>query len=238
MFFNYIKFKIYSKVLRRVLINSSLFRFGFFVVLKCLQIPNDTFLMNGIRDVRPIVIENRIDDGKFSTERLLQLTKAIGTNDGSSSLEQLKHDDSIFKTRQSSKRIFDLTQQRSPPTLFNSKPKEVVKDTYESPDQPSPNFSLSTPLSSSKTVLPFSGGISEGSEQSKGSIQTGQTRTRPILPKPPKPSPGETNKGSVSQARVARPPADGRGRNQLLPRYWPRITDQELQQLSGEYPFE
>jgi hypothetical protein len=36
--------------------------------------------------------------------------------------------------------------------------------------------------------------------------------------------------------RVARPPAEGRGRNQLLPRYWPRITDQELQQISGEYP--
>nr|KYP48378.1 B3 domain-containing transcription repressor VAL2 [Cajanus cajan] len=33
-----------------------------------------------------------------------------------------------------------------------------------------------------------------------------------------------------------RPPAEGRGRNQLLPRYWPRITDQELQQISGEYP--
>ncbi|MED6122606.1 hypothetical protein PIB30_037097 [Stylosanthes scabra] len=38
----------------------------------------------------------------------------------------------------------------------------------------------------------------------------------------------------VSQIRVARPPAEGRGRNQLLPRYWPRITDQELQQISGD----
>lgn len=38
--------------------------------------------------------------------------------------------------------------------------------------------------------------------------------------------------------RVARPPGEGRGRNQLLPRYWPRITDQELKQInSGEYPF-
>lgn len=26
------------------------------------------------------------------------------------------------------------------------------------------------------------------------------------------------------------------GRNQLLPRYWPKITDKELQQMSGEYP--
>ncbi|KAK2632500.1 hypothetical protein EUGRSUZ_L01474 [Eucalyptus grandis] len=32
--------------------------------------------------------------------------------------------------------------------------------------------------------------------------------------------------------------SQARGRNQLLPRYWPRITDQELQQISGEYPFD
>ncbi|XP_038904602.1 B3 domain-containing transcription repressor VAL2 isoform X4 [Benincasa hispida] len=43
----------------------------------------------------------------------------------------------------------------------------------------------------------------------------------------------EPNASMVSQVRVARPPAEGRGRNQLLPRYWPKITDQELQQISG-----
>ena len=41
---------------------------------------------------------------------------------------------------------------------------------------------------------------------------------------------------SETQIRNARPRADARGRNQLLPRYWPRFTDQELQQISGEYP--
>lgn len=49
----------------------------------------------------------------------------------------------------------------------------------------------------------------------------------------------ETPKEILPQTpiRVARPPGEGRGRNQLLPRYWPRITDQELQQItSGEYP--
>ncbi|KAJ3682911.1 hypothetical protein LUZ60_013138 [Juncus effusus] len=40
--------------------------------------------------------------------------------------------------------------------------------------------------------------------------------------------------GPLPHMRVARPPADGRGRNHLLPRYWPRITDQELQQISGD----
>ncbi|PKA67217.1 B3 domain-containing protein [Apostasia shenzhenica] len=38
----------------------------------------------------------------------------------------------------------------------------------------------------------------------------------------------------IAQVRIARPPAEGRGRNQLLPRYWPRITDQELQQITGD----
>ncbi|KAL5579326.1 hypothetical protein UlMin_011768 [Ulmus minor] len=37
-----------------------------------------------------------------------------------------------------------------------------------------------------------------------------------------------------TQLRNARPRADARGRNQLLPRYWPRFTDQELQQISGD----
>ncbi|XP_028795384.1 B3 domain-containing protein Os07g0563300, partial [Neltuma alba] len=35
-----------------------------------------------------------------------------------------------------------------------------------------------------------------------------------------------------SQARNGRPRGDARGRNQLLPRYWPRCTDQELHQIS------
>lgn len=37
-----------------------------------------------------------------------------------------------------------------------------------------------------------------------------------------------------SQIRNGRPRGDGRGKNQLLSRYWPRITGQELQQLSGD----
>ncbi|KAI5068390.1 hypothetical protein GOP47_0016735 [Adiantum capillus-veneris] len=42
----------------------------------------------------------------------------------------------------------------------------------------------------------------------------------------------EKELSSQSSARVARPPGEGRGKNQLLPRYWPRITDQELQLLT------
>ncbi|KAL2534564.1 B3 domain-containing transcription repressor VAL2 [Abeliophyllum distichum] len=35
------------------------------------------------------------------------------------------------------------------------------------------------------------------------------------------------------QVRNGKSRGDGRGRNQLLPRYWPRITDKELQQISS-----
>ncbi|KAL6856119.1 hypothetical protein ACP4OV_018921 [Aristida adscensionis] len=39
-----------------------------------------------------------------------------------------------------------------------------------------------------------------------------------------------------AQMRNGRPRIDPKARSQLLPRYWPRITDQELQHLSTEYP--
>lgn len=41
---------------------------------------------------------------------------------------------------------------------------------------------------------------------------------------------------SQAQLRNGRTRVDSRTRTHLLPRYWPRITDQELQQISGEYP--
>ncbi|XVF27721.1 hypothetical protein REPUB_Repub14bG0133000 [Reevesia pubescens] len=37
-----------------------------------------------------------------------------------------------------------------------------------------------------------------------------------------------------TQIRNGRPRPDGRGRNQLFPRYWPRFTDQDLQQITGD----
>jgi hypothetical protein len=64
-------------------------------------------------------------------------------------------------------------------------------------------------------------------------------RARHFLTRPPRIGEGaafDPTRDMFPHLRVARPPADGRGRNQLLPRYWPRITDQELQQISGEYP--
>ncbi|CAO2839151.1 unnamed protein product [Amaranthus hypochondriacus] len=56
----------------------------------------------------------------------------------------------------------------------------------------------------------------------------------PTFPKLAFSSIAETNPSAMPQLRVARQPVEGRGRHQLLPRYWPRITDQELQQITGD----
>ncbi|XP_021716770.1 B3 domain-containing transcription repressor VAL1-like isoform X2 [Chenopodium quinoa] len=110
-----------------------------------------------------------------------------------------------------------------------------AKDVQES-QMPSLNISLRSPSETSNFGLTFSGGVEEGDNSRSSLFQSGQ-RPRQILPKPPKNNlakVSDANKSSFSPMRVARPPAEGRLRNQLLPRYWPRITDQELQKLSGD----
>ena len=114
----------------------------------------------------------------------------------------------------------------------------LSNDIYEAPPHTNLTMTLGAPLGHSNT-LP--GAIVDEREHSKASSMFLQgARSRHLLPKPPRSTVGtslEANTGMASQVRVARPPAEGRGRNQLLPRYWPRITDQELQQISGEYPY-
>ncbi|KAF9670957.1 hypothetical protein SADUNF_Sadunf13G0123100 [Salix dunnii] len=110
-----------------------------------------------------------------------------------------------------------------------------MRDMHSSLSQPSLNMELGAP-SGPMNFVTFPDGAVEGREHTPSSFQQGQ-RSRPILPKPSKPglsTSSEINKGATSELRIARPPAEGRGKNQLLPRYWPRITDQELQQLSGD----
>ncbi|XP_012091052.1 B3 domain-containing transcription repressor VAL2 isoform X2 [Jatropha curcas] len=111
----------------------------------------------------------------------------------------------------------------------------ATKELYESLAQTNLSITLGSPLVNSN---PYPGVVIDERAQSKASspLQHG-SRSRHLLPKPPKSvlTTGlEANTGMVSQIRVARPPAEGRGRNQLLPRYWPRITDQELQQISAD----
>lgn len=117
----------------------------------------------------------------------------------------------------------------------NDKSKGAVKDIRE-PQVPSLRISLRSPSETSNFGFSFSDGVEEGEKTRSSLLQAGQ-RPRHILPKPPKShvtKASDPNKSPFSSMRVARPPAEGRLRSQLLPRYWPRITDQELQKLSGD----
>ncbi|KAK9727337.1 hypothetical protein RND81_05G274400 [Saponaria officinalis] len=113
---------------------------------------------------------------------------------------------------------------------------EEVKDT-QGPPLPKLNISLPSPEETSNSDPSFfSGSGIEGDKSRPAFCQTGQ-RPRHIFPKPPKSNTTkgfDANKNPFSPMRVARPPAEGRLRNQLLPRYWPKITDQELQKISGD----
>lgn len=108
---------------------------------------------------------------------------------------------------------------------------------YESLAHTNLSITLGAP---SGNLNPFPSAAVDEREHSKTSTSVHQgPRSRQLLPKPPKSALAvglETSAEMIQHLRVARPPAEGRGRNQLLPRYWPRITDQELQQISGEYP--
>jgi len=69
----------------------------------------------------------------------------------------------------------------------------------------------------------------------RASMTHSQRQMPPPLPRQLPPNPHNVNDASV-EVRSGRSRVDARARAQLLPRYWPRITDQELQQISGEYP--
>ncbi|XP_048321287.1 B3 domain-containing protein Os07g0563300 isoform X2 [Ziziphus jujuba] len=92
-------------------------------------------------------------------------------------------------------------------------------------EEPStPQFGLSVPYASAS--------------ETNGQVGAAGSNLRPTPPPMPKQFIGNLHSGVDSpgetQIRNARPRADARGRNQLLPRYWPRFTDQELQQISGD----
>ncbi|KAK2992727.1 hypothetical protein RJ640_025230 [Escallonia rubra] len=198
--------------------------------------------------------ENRVDGDNINKAKLMQLSKSAEENqpnylpqpqngDLDSSNGQIKQEENMLPSGEDGTGLLHLSQQCGRSSMSSKpdrgRPSSGIREMYESLAQPSSVFSYNSPLGMTNSVLHFPGGVVEGREKSKvPPMQQGQ-RARHILPKPPKSGTStgsQANKGTVShsQTRVARPPAEGRGRNQLLPRYWPRITDQELQQLSGD----
>ncbi|KAL7264167.1 hypothetical protein ACSBR1_002174 [Camellia fascicularis] len=208
---------------------------------------------NNIGDPQSSFVANRMGGISVDKGKLVQLSKTMDAKElghfpqtprtnNNSSIGQIKREEIMLPIGEGGTSFPEMMQQSVGPSIFvkpeNSRPILGVKDMYESPAQPSLGFSLGSPLDTSNSLVPSSpSGVMEGREQNKvPPIQQGQ-RARTILPKPVKTVltiGAEANKGMFAQTRVPRPPADGRGRSQLLPRYWPRITDQELQQISGD----
>lgn len=123
---------------------------------------------------------------------------------------------------------------------------KVDSKVLEKPATTSSNISLgfSTPKDAVEVCNNLSSatiglGISSGSPEQNiaPSAYYQYQRQSKVLPKVSYASPStgsESSKDMHPQIRIARPPGEGRGRNQLLPRYWPRSTDQELQLISRD----
>ncbi|KAE9610793.1 putative transcription factor & chromatin remodeling CW-Zn-B3/VAL family [Lupinus albus] len=162
---------------------------------------------------------NNVDTSGTSAEMKLEEVSPLIEDIGNTLISQFRHE-----FNGSSKAV----------KADNNKSDMEMRDIYESLAQTNLSMTLAAPLGNSN---PFQRAIVDEREQSKTAppLLSG-SRSRILLPKPPRSTLAvglEANTGMTSQIRVARPPAEGRGRNQLLPRYWPRITDQELQQISG-----
>ncbi|GAV67289.1 B3 domain-containing protein/zf-CW domain-containing protein [Cephalotus follicularis] len=154
--------------------------------------------------------------GKMKLEEVLPLSGEIG----STSLSNFNH-------------VFNGLSQATNPDVC--KAKLGAKDSYAPLGQTNLSIALGAP-SGNPNLFPGAVGDEKGYSKTSSVFPQG-SRSRHLLPKPTKSALAtglEANAGMVSQIRVARPPAEGQGRNQLLPRYWPRITDQELQQISGD----
>ncbi|XP_065852262.1 B3 domain-containing transcription repressor VAL2 isoform X2 [Euphorbia lathyris] len=171
----------------------------------------------------------------IGTRHLLQLQN----DETRGSFRQMKQEDNVAPMVEIGSTSFLNVNQASKGLSAIAKPEIgkatiAAKELYESLAQTNLSITLGSPF---RNPNPFPGASDERPQSKASSPLQHGPRSRHLLPKPPKlalPMGLEANAGIVSQIRVARPPVEGRGRNQLLPRYWPRITDQELQQISAD----
>ncbi|XP_022948777.1 B3 domain-containing transcription repressor VAL1 isoform X1 [Cucurbita moschata] len=212
----------------------------------------DAVTVGNVGLLRPASVEDRVVRNGIKEEKLLQLCNIMEANetdhfqqaqrvDRSASPAQNKGENLRSPFGEVGTSFFNMTKlpvkcQPSVGSVAYSQLDTRLKDMQESLSQPSLNITLGVPLGTPNFVVPLSGSAAEEDEKSILPFQQGH-RSRPIFPKPLKTGTtvnSETRKGMTPLVRIARPPAEGRGKNQLLPRYWPRITDQELEQISGD----
>ncbi|PRQ42701.1 putative chromatin regulator PHD family [Rosa chinensis] len=202
-----------------------------------------------ISDLKLAPSDNQLDSNNVDKVKLMQMENnkecnglrnllQSQNNETVGLLQKMKQDDvpaPVVEIGGTSLSVFNQTSnvssESSKPEIY--KANLGINDIYESLPHTNLSMSLGAPAGYAN---PFPGiGVDEHARTSSLFLQG--ARSRHLLPKPPKLALAtglEENSTMASQARVARPPAEGRGRNQLLPRYWPRITDQELQQISGD----
>lgn len=181
----------------------------------------------------PSFFNNRTNDvTAFDKQKLTQLTEQLETHSTSPIGLQFRQDEKTFSSPSKDVVGSSFLKPLPLPPIFqnqlplpsvpeNNKQNLGLKLTYEPLVQQSLGFGLSP------SVLPISNGVLEGKVEEKVGLVKQEQRPRVKALK--------LNKGMMgSDNRVARPPAEGRGRGQLLPRYWPKITDQELLQISGD----
>ncbi|KAK9067781.1 hypothetical protein SSX86_011892 [Deinandra increscens subsp. villosa] len=172
-----------------------------------------------------ISVENSVGEIRSSVKMFKQSCDGTGYDDDAST-SHMKQEE--IQTTSTSISIYNATSESAHEP--NVKYREItgVKDVQT-------ELTIGLASSSSQNPVFFP---TEERELSKpySSLQHGPWAPH-ILPRVPKsifPQGFDANSSMSSQIRVARPPVEGRVKNQLLPRYWPRITEQELQQISGD----
>ncbi|KAI7743267.1 hypothetical protein M8C21_017939 [Ambrosia artemisiifolia] len=176
---------------------------------------------NKVGEARAACIDNHVKTGNLSKIDLTILDGEAADSSEKLLLPSDNHDASKSQTKPHEKAACSSIE-------------NAHKDVYGSPVQT--NLTIGLNGSPAKAVFNTSNKAVEEQEVKPTLSYFPQgIWSRHILPKSIIPQGfSNANVDVSSQIRVARPPVEGRIKNQLLPRYWPRITEQELQQISGD----
>ncbi|KAI3975466.1 hypothetical protein MKX01_004196 [Papaver californicum] len=169
-------------------------------------------LIKNARAIRPDSIENKVEGPSINMGKLLQMGKNVEV-DGQISLLQSLRNDSNGQIKREQVPFGEVWS-----TGFSNL-NQVSIGSCETIKQVNIKEMLGAPSRNTNLALTLSVSAVEGRDLNilPSSYLHGQ-RSPHLLP----------------NVRVARPPVEGRGGNQLLPRYWPRITEEELKQISGD----